>query len=144
MEPTDADETQSTSSAGRNADRSGDDDGSGADGTERDEGAVARDYYEAIDAGDYDRLASLLTPRFVQHRPDRTFEGREAFVAFMREDRPETETRHDVVEAYRAANGDGRAVHGRLVGADGEVRFEFVDVFAFDGGRIRQIETFTR
>lgn len=119
-------------------------DGGDADGRNPDEGAVARDYYEAIDAGDYDRLASLLTPQFVQHRPDRTFEGRAAFVAFMREDRPEMETRHDVVEAYRAENGDGRAVRGRLVGADGEVRFEFLDVFAFDGGRICQIETFTR
>ncbi|RDI73102.1 nuclear transport factor 2 family protein [Halopelagius longus] len=120
------------------------DDGSDADGDVGDETATAREYYEAIDAGDYDRLRSLLAPEFVHDRPDRTFEGRESFVAFMREDRPERDTTHEVVNAYRAAEGGGRAVRGRLVGADGDVRFEFVDAFAFEGGRIVRIDTFTR
>lgn len=126
MEPRDADER------------------TGAAGNGRDGATVALDYYDALDAGDYDRLASILAPEFVHDRPDRTFEGRESFVAFMRDGRPETDTRHEVVESYRAVERDGRVVRGRLVGADGEVRFEFVDVFAFEGDRIGRIETFTR
>ncbi|QIB75900.1 nuclear transport factor 2 family protein [Halogeometricum borinquense] len=121
---------------------------------------LVESYYDAIDTGDYDRLASLLSPAFVHDRPDQTLSGRETFVSFMRDDRPETDTRHDVTATYRQTEGDGWVVRGRLLGADGDVRFTFVDVFTVGAGqsdsdassdearagngRVRRIETFAR
>ncbi len=106
-----------------------------------DRGRLARAYYDAIDAGDYDRLADLLDPDFVQRRPDRTFEGRERFVTFMRDDRPMTDTTHVVDGVY--TGGPGVAVRGRLLDADGEELFAFVDVFDVDDGRLSGLETYT-
>ncbi|GAA0534022.1 nuclear transport factor 2 family protein [Halorubrum ejinorense] len=105
-----------------------------------DPGALARAYYDALDAGDYDRLASVLAPDFVQRRPDRTFEGRDRFVAFMRDDRPNTDTTHAVERVY--PSGPGVAVHGRLLDADGEELFAFVDVFDVAEGRLTALETY--
>ncbi|WP_096392984.1 nuclear transport factor 2 family protein [Halorubrum trapanicum] len=104
--------------------------------------ALARAYYDALDAGEYDRLRSLLASDFVQRRPDRTFEGRDRFVAFMRDDRPNTDTTHAVDGVYPA--GPGVAVRGRLLDADGEVLFGFVDVFSVDedDGRLTALETY--
>jgi len=85
------------------------DDGGGGsprpDGSGRSErGAEAvrlvRSYYDAIDAGEYDRLRGLLDEGFVQRRPDRTFEGAAAFVGFMRSGRPRTDTTHRLDEVY--------------------------------------------
>ncbi|TKX75561.1 nuclear transport factor 2 family protein [Halorubrum sp. GN11_10-6_MGM] len=102
--------------------------------------ALARAYYDALDAGEYDRLRSLLAPEFVQRRPDRTFEGRDRFVASMRDERPNTDTTHAVERVYPA--GPGVAVRGRLLDADGEVLFAFVDVFSVENGRLRSLETY--
>jgi len=55
---------------------------------------VARPYYTAIDEDRYDDLTDLLATEFVHERPDRTLDGRETFVAFMREERPRTDTTH--------------------------------------------------
>ena len=112
------------------------------DSTPRDSdpAALARAYYDALDAGEYDRLASLLDPDFVQRRPDRTFEGRDRFVAFMRDDRPNTDTTHVVDRVYPA--GPGVAVRGRLLDADGEELFAFVDVFDVAEGRLAALETY--
>ena len=101
---------------------------------------LARAYYDALDAGEYERLASLLAPDFVQRRPDRTFEGRERFVAFMRDERPNTDTTHAVDRVYAA--GPGVAVRGRLLDADGEELFAFVDVFDSDGETLTALETY--
>ncbi|GAB7009013.1 nuclear transport factor 2 family protein [Halorubrum trueperi] len=102
--------------------------------------AIARAYYAALDAGDYDRLADLLDPEFVQRRPDRTFEGRDRFVAFMRDERPMTDTTHAVDAVY--PEGPGVAVRGRLLDADGEELFAFVDVFDVADGRLAALETY--
>ncbi|WP_254765962.1 nuclear transport factor 2 family protein [Salinilacihabitans rarus] len=114
------------------------DDG-GADGPE----SIARAYYDALDGGDYDALASLLAPEFVQRRPDRTFEGREAFVRFMREGRPNPDTRHELREVV---GDEGRvAVRGRLLDREsGAELLAFADHFAVADGRIVRIETYTR
>ncbi|MEF8780594.1 MAG: nuclear transport factor 2 family protein [Haloferacaceae archaeon] len=105
-------------------------------------GDAVRTYYAAIDAHEYDRLASVLAPSFVHYRPDRTLDGREAFVAFMREGRPKTDTTHEIRDVY--PNGHGVAVRGRLLDASGEVLFEFVDVFSTgDDGRLRAAYTYT-
>ena len=103
--------------------------------------ALAREYYRAIDAGDWDALQGVLDPGFTQERGDRTFQNREEFVTFMAENRPETDTEH-VVEAVYTGPG-GVAVQGRLLRADGSLFFEFVDVFRVDG-RLTHLETYSR
>lgn len=106
---------------------------------------VARRYYRALDSGDYDALADLLAPGVVHHRPDRTFEGRETLVSFMRDDRPMTDTTHEVDGVFVGADVPEVAVRGRLLDADGEPLFSFVDAFEFDSeGAIRAIYTYTR
>jgi ketosteroid isomerase-like protein len=102
--------------------------------------ALARAYYDALDAGDYERLRGLLAPEFVQRRPDRTFEGRDRFVAFMRDERPMTDTTHAVDAVY--PKGPGVAVRGRLLDADGDEVFAFVDVFDVAGDRLAALETY--
>ncbi|GCF13636.1 hypothetical protein Harman_15710 [Haloarcula mannanilytica] len=117
----------------------------------------ARAYYDAIDGDDYDQLTSLLAPSFVHDRPDRTIEGRERFVRFMREERPQTDTTHPLDGLYHSpesgreepADGDEPetdeiVVRGRLLDADGERIVGFVDVFTFVGDDIERIETYTR
>jgi ketosteroid isomerase-like protein len=104
--------------------------------------ATARAYYDALDVGEYDRLADLLAPDFSQTRPDRTFEGRDRFVRFMREERPQTDTSHPVDAVYE--RDDGVAVEGRLLASDGSQIAAFVDAFSFDGDRIAAIRTYTR
>ncbi|MGB9951751.1 nuclear transport factor 2 family protein [Haloarcula marismortui] len=116
-----------------------------------------RAYYDAIDGDDYDQLASLLTPSFVHDRPDRTIDGRDQFVQFMREGRPQTDTTHPLDGLYcrqkdsaaESIDGDDTATaeviaRGRLLDADGERIVGFVDVFTFAGGDIERIETYTR
>ncbi len=114
--------------------------------------ALARAYYRALDEHDYDLLASLLAPAFVHERPDRTIEGRERFVRFMRDERPQTDTSHPIDGVYvsSGANGnDGTAssrevvVRGRLLAADEDVITAFVDVFTVDDGRLQALETYT-
>ena len=108
-------------------------------GTERTE--AARAYYRAVDDGAYERLTSLLAPEFVHERPDRTLDGRERFVQYMREERTMTDTTHAVDAVYR---DDGEvAARGRLR-RDGDDLFGFVDVFSFDGDTITVIRTYTR
>lgn len=103
---------------------------------------LAREYYRAIDEHDYEALASVLAADFSHDRPDRTIEGREAFVQFMREERPETETTHEVVELFR--NERGIAVRGKLNRADGSEWFEFVDVFGVREGALTSLKTYAR
>ncbi|XVH32682.1 nuclear transport factor 2 family protein [Haloferacaceae archaeon DSL9] len=103
---------------------------------------AVREYYRTIDEDDYESLRALLDPAFVQRRPDRTFETRDAFVAFMRDGRPVTETTHELTEWL--TDGPGVAVRGRLLAPDGEPLFAFLDVFSFDDeGRITELATYT-
>lgn len=117
---------------------------------------LVRRYYDALDGHDYEALESLLAPEFVQRRPDRTFEGREAFVTFMREERPTPDTSHDLESVL--VDGDRVAVRGRVRDGD-DVLFEFADFFdlepAADDGEstrgddarvpvIDRLETFAR
>ena len=118
---------------------------------------AARAYYEAVDAGAYDRLAELLAPDFAQRRPDRTLVGRESFVSFMRDRRPRTDATHHVDAVYRLVQsppgenldtpGDPAAevaVRGRVRTDDEELQFGFVDVFAVDAeGRLASLRTYT-
>ncbi|WP_436925984.1 nuclear transport factor 2 family protein [Halosimplex amylolyticum] len=101
----------------------------------------ARAYYRALDEGDYDALADLLADGFVHDRPDLTLDGCERFVAFMRDERPRTDTTHRVDGVF--TDPEGVAVQGRLCTADGGEIVGFVDVFSIPGGEIQRIETYT-
>jgi ketosteroid isomerase-like protein len=102
--------------------------------------ALAREYYRAIDAGEMDALQRVLAPEFVQERSDRTLSGREAFVTFMAEKRPETDTEHVIKQVYTAP--DGVAVQGQLLRGDGSLFFRFVDVFQVEK-RLRHLITYS-
>jgi ketosteroid isomerase-like protein len=102
--------------------------------------SLARRYYVAVDAGAYDDLRSLLASSFVHRRPDRTIEGRAAFVRFMRDSRPRTDTSH-AIDDVRTDGRGGVAVAGRLR-ADGADLFSFVDVFETRDGRLASLRTF--
>jgi ketosteroid isomerase-like protein len=114
--------------------------------------ATAREYYRALDEHDYEALAAILAAGFVHHRPDRTIEGRDRFVRFMREERPLKDTSHPVDAVYeRTGNADDTsaetppevAVRGRLLKADGSRLASFVDVFTFGSDEIDALRTYT-
>lgn len=103
--------------------------------------ATARAYYRALDEHDYETLQTILTPSFVHDRPDTTIEGREAFVQFMREERPQTDTSHPIDAVY--AHEDAVAVEGELLSGSGRRITGFVDVVSFADGQIDRIRTYT-
>ena len=102
-----------------------------------------RSFYRALDEHAYDRLSSLLAPDFVHRRPDLTIEGRDQFVRFMREDRPDDRTSHPIDAVYRNG-GDELAARGRLLDADGDEIAAFVDVFSLGEDGFVSVETYTR
>jgi len=102
---------------------------------------LVRAYYAAIDADEYERLRGLLADDFRQERSDMTLDSADAFVRFMRDDRPETDTTHAVESVYESS--DGVAVEGVLRRADGSVWFRFVDVFRVEDGRVAFLRTYT-
>jgi len=104
--------------------------------------ALARSYYRALDDHDYETLEEILAPGFTQERPDQTLEGRERFIEFMRAERPDTDTSHEVVSVYR--NDTGLAVQGTVYRADGSAWFEFVDLFTVEDDQLTTLETFVR
>jgi ketosteroid isomerase-like protein len=120
--------------------------------THRSAAAVARAYYQALDSHDYEVLSDLLASEFVHDRPEMRLEGRERFVRFMREERPQTDTTHELDGLYTAdgsGGGDAEAetevlARGRLLDADGERIVAFADAFTVANGRATQIETYTR
>ncbi|APW97494.1 DUF4440 domain-containing protein [Halobiforma lacisalsi AJ5] len=109
--------------------------------------ALVRRYYDALDDHDYEALESVLAPEFVQRRPDRTFEDRASFVRFMREERPNPDTRHELCSVV--ANDEAAvAARGRVLEAagpgDADELFEFADFFELEEGRIVRLETYSR
>jgi ketosteroid isomerase-like protein len=104
---------------------------------------VVSAYYDALDAHDYETLEQLLAPDFVQYRPDRTFEGRDAFLSFMRDGRPQSDTTHVVERVYENDRERSLGVCGRLVGSGGDDLFRFLDVHDFESGRVATLRTYT-
>ena len=104
------------------------------------EGLVRR-YYEALDDGEYGDLEAILAPEFVQRRPDRSFESRGEFVGFMRDGRPNTDTRHELRALEVRADGECAIARGRLFDAGGTELFAFVDRFTLAEGRVVRLET---
>ncbi|WP_222917976.1 nuclear transport factor 2 family protein [Natrinema sp. SYSU A 869] len=106
-----------------------------------DAAALVRRYYDAIDDHDYDALETVLSPEFVQNRPDRTFEDRNAFVGFMRDERPNLDTSHELESVI--AEGGHVAVRGRVI-EEATVLFEFADFFEIEDGQVVRLETYSR
>jgi len=106
-----------------------------------DHARLVDEYYRCLDAEEYETLTSILHPQFVQHRPDRSFESREAFVEFMQNGRPNTDTTHEVDKLLESAAS--LAASGRLFDADGTKLFDYIDVFRFDDGQILAVDTFS-
>jgi len=98
-------------------------------------------YYRHIDADEYEPLRELLAPEFVHDRSDMRLDGRAAFVAFMRDERPDTETSHELTTLYEAETAV--AAEGTLRRASGDKMFSFVDTFRFDGEVVRAVTTYT-
>jgi ketosteroid isomerase-like protein len=107
-----------------------------------DQATAARAYYRALDEHDYDLLTDVLAESFAHDRPDRRIEGRERFVRFMREERPQTDTSHPVDGVYTGETGV--VVEGRLLDGDGEQITTFADAFSFVDGEIDLIRTYTK
>lgn len=106
---------------------------------------MVRAYYQALDGKEYDRFETLLAPEFAHRRPDRSLVGREAFVGFVRDDRPQRDTSHDIDEIYIPGSEAPEVVaRGRLRNTDDEELLAFVDVFRFDEGRLVALNTYTR
>ncbi|MFB6109978.1 MAG: nuclear transport factor 2 family protein [Halodesulfurarchaeum sp.] len=101
---------------------------------------LAREYYRAIDADEYEALEAVLAPEFTHVRGDRTLTGRAAVVEFMAEKRPVMDTTHEVDRIYTGP--EGVAVQGRLLRADGDLFFRFVDVFAV-ADRLTRLVTYS-
>lgn len=103
---------------------------------------IAGAYYEALDEHAYEQLSELLAEDIRHVRPDRIFDGRDAFVRFMHEERPQPDTSHVVNRVFEPDGADHSvAVQGTLVD-DGTEITGFVDVFSFESGRIATIETY--
>ncbi|WP_339102420.1 nuclear transport factor 2 family protein [Haloterrigena salinisoli] len=118
-------------------------DPSGNPDGESDAASLVRDYYDALDDHDYEALEALLAPDFVQRRPDRTFEDRTSFVRFMREERPNPDTSHELLAVV--ADDDTVAARGRVRDTGSETAlFEFADFFAIEDDRIGRLETYSR
>jgi hypothetical protein len=79
-----------------------------------DAAATVRAYYAALDEERYDDLEALLAPGFTQDRPDRTFDDRDAFLTFMRNDRPHADTTHQLHGVFERP-GDATTTHDRHV-----------------------------
>jgi ketosteroid isomerase-like protein len=134
---------------------------------------TVRAYYAHLDDERYDDLRDLLAPGFTQHRPDRTFDGRDEFLSFMTRKRPHTDTTHvldgvfhrdpagdgpTVVTATSTDRGSTTAVatptpadetetvlaRGTVERESGDVVVRFVDCFAVLADRIVSLETYTR
>jgi ketosteroid isomerase-like protein len=112
-------------------------------GDRTDRRSIARAYYDALDSHDYEQLASLLDAEFVHDRPEMTLEGRDRFVQFMREERPDTDTTHPIDRIYRTDDANELAVRGQLVNKNGKTLTGFVDIFSFDSEEIVRIQTYT-
>ncbi len=97
-------------------------------------------YYRCLDEHCYDTLRKLLSEKFTQRRPDRSFGNPDEFIGFMRGDRPVMDTRHRIESVE--IHDDQITASGRLEGPGGKILFRFEDRFEFDDqGKILQLTT---
>ena len=106
---------------------------------------TVRQYYEYIDAEDYEAVFSLFAEDVTYERPGQSnLSGMAEFREFYLEQRPLEDGRHEVHDVV--AEGDTVAVRGAFAGMQGdeEVSFGFADFHRFDDeGKIAERWTYT-
>jgi ketosteroid isomerase-like protein len=106
---------------------------------------AVREYYDHIDAEEYESVFSLFAADVTYERPGQSnLSGMDEFREFYLEDRPLQDGSHDVHDLV--AEGDTVAVRGEFSGVqDGEeVSFGFADFHRFDDeGLITERWTYT-
>jgi ketosteroid isomerase-like protein len=92
---------------------------------------LLREYLEALDTNDPDRMEAIISEDFTYRYLDRVFEGKAATLRFLREER-EVDSEHDfetIVHGLHHSVGIGSS-HG--VGPEGAFESDMCDVFTFD------------
>ncbi|NHN57867.1 MULTISPECIES: ester cyclase [Halorussus] len=106
---------------------------------------AVRDYYEYVDAEDYESVFSLFADDVTYARPGQAdVSGMAEFREFYLEDRPLEDGSHEVRDLV--VDGDTVAVRGEFSGTqdDEEVSFGFADFHRFDDdGKITERWTYT-
>lgn len=106
--------------------------------------AVARRYYDLVDAGENEELVALFTEDVVYERPGQDrIEGEDALRRFYEEERPLSDGEHELHSVV--AEGDTVAVRGTFRGKQGgeTVELGFADFHEFEDGEIARRYTFT-
>ncbi|APW99193.1 nuclear transport factor 2 [Halobiforma lacisalsi AJ5] len=120
--------------------------------TGRDPEALVREYYDLVDADEYDDLVALFTDDVRYERPGQgAIEGREALRRFYEAERPLEEGSHEVhdlvVDREEGVGGLTVAVRGTFSGRQGDetVEFGFADFHELTpaGDAIARRYTFT-
>lgn len=112
--------------------------------TERTPEATVREYYDLVDAEEYDDLVALFAEDVRYERPGQgAIEGRAALRKFYLDGRPLEDGSHEVHDVV--VDGETVAVRGTFSGTqNGEsVSFDFADFHEFEDGKIRRRYTFT-
>lgn len=102
---------------------------------------IVEEYYRVLDEDEYGRLQELLTEDFVHQRPDMTIDGRDEFLNFMANGRPEKTTTHEVNKLH--STNATVVVEGTLYKSSGEKWFSFADVHEIVDSQINMIRTYT-
>lgn len=105
---------------------------------------TVREYYEFVDAEQYDELVDLFAEDVRYERPGQTtIDGRESLQAFYLEGRPLEDGTHEIHDVV--VDGDTVAVRGTFSGAqdDTAVEFDFADFYELVDGTIHRRYTFT-
>ena len=106
---------------------------------------AVRNYYEYVDAEEYESVFGLFADDVTYERPGQSnLSGMDEFRAFYLEDRPLEDGEHEIHDLV--AEGETVAVRGEFSGEqDGEaVSFGFADFHRFDEeGRITERWTYT-
>jgi ketosteroid isomerase-like protein len=106
---------------------------------------AVRNYYDRIDAEDYEAVFALFADDVTYERPGQSnLSGLEEFREFYLEDRPLEDGEHEVHDV--TVGGDTVAVRGEFTGTQGdeEVSFGFADFHRFDeDGLITERWTYT-
>lgn len=106
--------------------------------------SAVREYYDLVDAEEYDDLVALFAENVRYERPGQgAIEGRDALREFYLDERPLDEGSHEIHDVV--VDGETVAVRGTFSGVqDGDsVSFEFADFHEFEDGEIHRRYTFT-
>lgn len=112
--------------------------------TENTPEATVREYYDLVDAEEYDALVALFAEEVRYERPGQgAIEGRDSLREFYLDGRPLEDGAHEVHDVV--VDGTMAAVRGTFSGVQGgeRVSFDFADFHEFADGKIHRRYTFT-